>query len=317
MFTPLFLRTGSYNLTDLALRNNILAGTVLAVAAVIIWSGNFIAARGIINHVPPVTLAFYRWLTASLILLPFGWKKLVAEKQVILQNKQYFFWIALSGVTLFNTFVYIAAHHVPAINLALIGTTLSPVFAIILAAVFLKETVRPLRLTGLLLCISGIILLLSQGSWQRLQSLHFTRGDGWIVAAAFTFAVYTILVRRKPAGISPVSFLLAVFTIGTLLLAPWFIYEQTSTPSVQWNSNLLLVILYLGAGTSVTAFLCWNLAIARLGAARTALFGNLIPVFSSLEAVWILHEEITWLHGISSILVLAGLLLANMRKANP
>ncbi|MFT3822723.1 MAG: DMT family transporter [Chitinophagaceae bacterium] len=299
------------------MRNNIYTGTVLAIVAVIIWSGNFIAARGIISQISPINLAFYRWLTASIILFPFAIKQLLAEKETLLQHKGYFFWTALSGIALFNTFVYIAAHHVPAINLALIGTTLSPVFAIILAAVFLKEPVRPLRIAGLLLCVSGIVLLLSRGSWQRLQNLRFTSGDGWIVAAAFTFAVYTILVRRKPAGISPRAYLLAVFTGGTLLLLPWFVYEQVSASRIEWSTNLLLVILYLGAGASVIAFLCWNLAIARLGAARTAIFGNLIPVFASLEAVWILNEQITWLHGISSLLVLAGLVLANMRKANP
>ena len=284
--------------------------------AAIIWSGNFIAARGIIHQASPVQLAFYRWLAASLILFPFAWKSLMAEKSIVFQHKWYFFWTALTGITLFNTFVYIAAHHVEAINLALIGTTLSPVFATILAAIFLKEKIRPLRVAGLALCISGIILLLSRGSWQRLQSLHFSSGDCWIVAAAFTFAVYTIFVKRRPEGISPLTFLITVFSLGTLFLAPWFIIDSYNSSPVHWTPNIILIILYLGAGASVIAFLCWNLAIARLGAARTALFGNLIPVFSSLEAVWILNEEITWLHGISSILVLAGLILANLKKAN-
>ncbi|MEO7984442.1 MAG: DMT family transporter, partial [Bacteroidota bacterium] len=72
-------------------------------------------------------------------------------------------------------------------------------------------------------------------------------------------------------------------------------------------------ILYLGLGASVICFLIWNRAIHKLGAGRTALFGNLIPVFSSLEAVLFLHEEFNWVHIVSMILVFSGILLANFR----
>ena len=73
------------------------------------------------------------------------------------------------------------------------------------------------------------------------------------------------------------------------------------------------IILYLGAGTSVIAFLCWNKAIEKLGAGRTVLFGNLVPIFSTLEAVWFLNEKITIIHILSGLLVILGLVLANIR----
>lgn len=289
-------------------------GIGLAILATIIWSGNFIVARGVIKQIPPVGLAFYRWATASLIMLPLAWNRFREEKAIILQHKSYFFWTALTGVSLFNTFVYIAGHHSPAINLALIGTTTSPVFAIILAAIFLKERIRPLRVVGLLLCLTGIVWLLSQGSWERLKAFHFSAGDGWILLGALSFAIYNILVRRKPAGIHPLNFLFTVFTIGTLIIFPFYLIELTHADPVDWSTNLVLIILYLGVGASVLAFLCWNMAIARLGAARTALFGNLIPVFSILEAVLILDEQITMVHVLSGALVIAGVVIANLKK---
>lgn len=289
-------------------------GIGLAILATIIWSGNFIVARGVIKQIPPVGLAFYRWATASLIMLPLAWNRFREEKPIILQHKSYFFWTALTGVSLFNTFVYIAGHHSPAINLALIGTTTSPVFAIILAAIFLKERIRPLRVVGLLLCLTGIVWLLSQGSWERLKAFHFSAGDGWILLGALSFAIYNILVRRKPSGVHPLNFLFTVFVIGTLIILPFYLIELTHANPVDWSANLVLIILYLGAGASVLAFLCWNMAIARLGAARTALFGNLIPVFSILEAVLILDEQITMVHVLSGALVIAGVVIANLKK---
>ncbi len=153
-----------------------------------------------------------------------------------------------------------------------------------------------MRVLGLLLCLGGIVWLLSQGRWERLKAFHFSAGDGWICWELCLFAIYNILVRRKPGGIHPFNFLFTVFTIGTLIILPFYLIELTHANPVDWSTNLVLIILYLGAGASVLALLCWNMAIARLGAARTALFGNLIPVFSILEAVLILDEQITMVH---------------------
>ena len=169
--------------------NNILLGIVLAVAATIIWSGNFIVARAIIKDIPPITLAFYRWLTAVVILIPFAWNHILPAWAIVKQNKAYFFWTALTGVSLFNTFVYIAGHSSTAINLALIGTTSSPIISVILAHFFLKEHIKWRRVVGILLCISGILFLLSKGSFQNLFHLQFNKGDAWVLLGALSFAV--------------------------------------------------------------------------------------------------------------------------------
>lgn len=293
-------------------RRLLLTGAALAVLATIIWSGNFIVARGVIHNIPPIALAFFRWLAASLLILPLAWKQIAVEWPIVRRNFFYFFWTALTGVSLFNTFVYIAGHYSPAINLALIGTTSSPVMAIILARIFLKENVTLLRFSGLALCITGILYLLSAGSLQRLIALEFGKGDAWVLLGALAFAIYNILVRKKPGGISAQNFLFTIFTFGTLMLLPAWLYESTYSAPIEWNGYLISVVLYLGLGTSVIAFLCWNAAIARLGAARTALFGNLIPIFSSLEALWLLNEKITMIHITSGLLVVGGLLIANL-----
>ena len=294
-------------------KKNTYIGIGLAVLAAVIWSGNFIAARGVIRQIPPVSLAFYRWLTAAVIIFPFAFKQFRSEWKIVRRSLQYLFWVSLSGITLFNTFVYIGAHYTSAINLALIGTTTSPIIAIVLAKIFLKEKIGPLKIAGMALCISGVIFLLSRGSIRNLLSLHFTKGDGWILLAAFSFAVYNTLVRKKPSGISTVNYLFIIFSFGTSLLFPFYLWELGRTSPVQWNSDLLFIILYLGLGASVISFLCWNVAIGKLGAGRTALFGNLIPVFSSGEAALLLGEQFTWVHLLSMLLVFAGILLANWK----
>ncbi len=292
---------------------NIYTGISLAVLAAFIWSGNFIVARAVNKEIPPISLNFYRWLIASVIIFPFAIRKFQKEWPVIKQSWHYFFWASLTGVALFNTFVYIGAHYTTAINLALIGTTSSPIMSVLFARIFLKEKVGWTKLIGMIICVIGVLLLLSKGDFQNLLSLKFSEGDLWVLLAAFCFAVYNTLVKKKPAAVSSISFLFAIFSFGTLLVLPFFIWEAGRYPAILWNSELISSVLYLGLGASVICFFLWNIAISKLGAGRTALFGNLIPVFSSIGAAVFLHEDFTWLHAGSMAIVFAGIVLANWK----
>jgi drug/metabolite transporter (DMT)-like permease len=295
--------------------SNFYSGIGLALLAVLIWSGNYVVARGIYKQIPPVSLGFYRWLLASVCLIPLAWKRFQDEKNILGRHKPYLFWTAITGVTIFNTFIYLAGHYTSAINLALIGTTAAPVFATILAAIFLKEKIGILRVAGTVICFMGIFYLLSGGNFQRLKDFHFGKGDLLILFSAFNFAIYNTLVRKKPTEISPIVFLFVVFALGTICLFPFYLFEWMNSAPVQWNRNMIVIIIYLGVGNSIISFFCWNASISRLGASGTALFANLIPVFSAVEAVFFLGEEFSTLHMVSSLVILIGLIVANLKRA--
>ncbi|MCB9055808.1 MAG: DMT family transporter [Chitinophagales bacterium] len=290
-----------------------LSGALLAILATIIWSGNFIIARGVIHSIPPVTLSFYRWLTATIILLPFVWNSFYQHTGLIKKKIIYFLLAAITGVSIFNTFVYIAGHFSEAINMALIGTTSSPIMSVILARIFLKEKIPLSRIIGMTICIIGILLLLSKGSWQTLLTFSFSKGDWWMLAAALAFAIYNVMAKKKPVEMNSKNFLFTVFLMGTIVLLPFYFFEFKAQGGFSPTIANLSAILYLGLGASVICFLLWNIAIGQLGAGRTSLFGNLIPVFSSIEAVIFLNEKITWIHIASFLLVMIGLLIANKK----
>ena len=292
----------------------VLIGISLAVLATLIWSGNFIVARGVIKDIQPVTLAFYRWLCATVIILPFAWKYFTAEAGIIKERIWFFVLAAATGVSMFNTFVYIAGHHSTAINMVILCTCSSPIMSVILSRIFLKEKIPPLRIAGMIVCVIGVLLLLSKGHLENLLSFRFTKGDWWILAAALSFAVYNTSVKKRPKSMHPVSFLFIIFLIGTIVLLPFYLWELKNEGGFAITVGNISTIIYLGLGASVICFYIWNKAIVALGAGRTALFGNLIPVFSSIEAVFLLNEKITSIHIISFILVVAGLLIANLKK---
>ncbi|MEP6747529.1 MAG: DMT family transporter [Bacteroidota bacterium] len=293
----------------------IYTGVALVMMTVIIWSGNYVVAKGISKQLPAVSLAFYRWSLASICIMPFAIKKFVGERQIILANKSYIFWTAVTGVTIFNTFIYLGGHYTSAINLALIGTVSAPIFVTILSAFFLKEFIGLFRITGMVICFIGVLFLISQGSLQKLANFHFGKGDVMVLFSAFSFAIYSILVKKKPAAISPVVFLFTIFTLGTLVLFPFYIYETVNAlVPVHWNGNMIATIFYLGIGNSIIGFFGWNAAIEKLGSTATALFANLIPVFSTIEAVLFLHEQFSFIHLISGVLVIGGVIIANITR---
>ncbi len=286
-----------------------LIGYLLVLGATVIWSGNFIVARGLSDSIPPVTLAFLRWATAVIVLLPFGIRPLWRDIQVVRKHLGYLSLTAFLGVTVFNTLIYIAAHTSKALNLSLIAIC-SPVFIIVFARLFLRDPFTRRRLIGLVTASLGVLLLITNGQIQRLTGLTFSQGDVWMLLAAAIFAAYNILVRIKPAELTPVVFVGATFILGLLFLTPWFIWELTEVRVINFSPAALGSIVYLGVGPSLLAFLCWNRAITIIGPVKAAFVYYSLPLFSGIEALLLLDEPIHGVHVLSAILILAGVIVA-------
>ncbi len=137
---------------------HLLSGYLFALAATAIWSGNFIIARGLSESITPISLAFWRWVVAVLVFLPFALKPLIAERNILKRHLPYLAITSLLGITVFNTVIYFAGHTTTAINLSLISITF-PVFIVILSRFFFGETITVNRALGILLVATGIVLL--------------------------------------------------------------------------------------------------------------------------------------------------------------
>ena len=296
-----------------SINKNSIIGIGLAISAAIIWSGNFIVAKTAATTIPPVMLSFLRWFFATVLIAPFAWKKYQQERQIVWQNKRYFFFTAFTGFTCYNVLLYIAGHYTSAINLALIGSLSAPIFAVAIGAIFFKEQVPLLRIIGLLLCIIGIIILIAKGSWIKLKAFHFEIGDLLSMLGALCFAIYNNLAKHKPKGVSSINFLFVGFCIGTSILFPSMLIEHIIVQKpLPITLYVVGTIAYLSIGCSFLAYLFWNHSIHLIGPSSTVLFSNLIPVFSTIEAVILLGEPFTSIHLISGVIVLVGLIIANI-----
>src|SRR5207253_9390428 len=126
----------------------------------------------------------YRWSTASVLITPIAFKYLKKDFSLLIKSWKLVVCAAATGITMFNTFIYLGSHYTSAINMALIGNTVSPVVSVVLSAIFLKEKLNGMKTAGMILCICGILFLLIRGDIRNLLSLQFSAGDGWMVLAA-------------------------------------------------------------------------------------------------------------------------------------
>jgi drug/metabolite transporter (DMT)-like permease len=284
-------------------------GFAYAIAATILWSGNFIVARDLSDEIAPLTLAFWRWVVAILALLPFAIKPLLAQKVWVKVNIAYLSIVSLFGVTLFNSLIYYASHSSSAINLSLIAITF-PIFILVLSRIFLAEAISWNKLAGIGLVAAGILLLISKGELSVLAELTFAQGDIWMLIASLIFAIYSMLLRQKPEGISVPAFQLASFMIGLVFLLPFYLVELYFMPTKNLEGSAIMSILYVGVFASLLAFILWNKAISIIGAINAGMVYYSLPIFSGILAIVILDEVVTSLHLYSTLLVLLGILLA-------
>lgn len=285
------------------------AGFAFALGATIIWSGNFIVARELNESVSPAVLAFLRWLTACLALTPLAGLQAWKARHIIRGHLGYLLPTALLGVTVFNTLIYTAARTSTALNLSLIATS-TPIFIILMSRIFLKEPVTRARAAGLLTALGGVLVLITRGDFSLLTELSFAPGDIWMLTAAMVFGGYTIMVRRKPLDISQGVFLMSTFGLGLLMLFPWALMEALFLGLPPFSAQIAGSVLYVGLGASLASFFLWTRAIGLIGPARAALIYYTLPLFSGLGAYVLLGEPVGWIHGLSAVMILGGIIIA-------
>lgn len=256
-----------------------------------------------------MTLVVLRSAIAIIILLPFVTRPLIDQIPIIRKHLGYIALTAFLGLTVCNTLVYVAAATSNALNMTLIAIC-SSILTILFARLFLHDTLTIRRTIGLVAATSGVIFLITAGRPSQLAHLTFSGGDIWMLAQASSFALYSILVRKKPAELHPLTFLFSLFVLGLVFLLPGFAWELSGTNVIEFSPTTVVAILYLGVGPSLLAYLCWNESVAIIGPTRSAFVYYCLPLFSGCEALLLLGEPITAVHILSGAMILGGIISA-------
>lgn len=283
--------------------------------ATIFWSGNFTVARGLIDNIPPISLAYWRWLVAVIVLAPLAIKPLVSDWPIIKNNILYICITSILGVSLFNTLIYIASHTTTAINLSLIAITF-PVFIILLSRILYHELLSVNKGVGVFLVTLGIVTLITKGDVSALKNIDFAKGDLWMLLAAITFAIYSLMLKKKPKELGTRSFQLITFSIGLLFLTPFYIWESTTTDfKIHTISNTTLYsILYIGLFASLASYILWGKAVEIIGPTKSSMIYYSLPIFSGILSYLFLGEAIENIHLLSMFLIAVGIFVAVYEK---
>ena len=278
------------------------------------WSGNFIVGKvASLYEIPPFALNFYRWLLAWLILMPFTFKEIIEKKKYILDNIRLIMALGITSITFFNSIVYYSLNFTNVINGVLMISVI-PVMIIFFSWVFNIEKTNIYQITGVIFSLLGVAVIITRAELSILLDLDFNKGDLWMVVAMFSWAIYSVLLKKKKHKLSQISLLEMIITMGLIFLFPIYFIEMKMGYHVILNIPFALTLSYVVLFPSLISFLFWIKGIALIGANRSGIFLHLMPIFSALMAIIILKEKFMFFHLIGAALILIGILLSNKKN---
>jgi len=287
---------------------------LLLTLTALFWAGNSVVGRALHESVPPVTLAFWRWSIALLILLPWIVGPLWRQRRVIVSHWKVMLLLSILGVATYNTLNYAALQTTTATNSALINSACT-VMIIVVNFILFRVHASAWQWTGVAISLAGTLVIVGRGDVKVLLGLELVRGDVLLLILAVFWALYTACLRWRPRDLDGVGCLGATIVIGLLILAPLYCWEAFNSAPVTFSPGVIAGVGYTGIFPSVLAYLFWNRGVAEVGANRAGQFLHLVPVFGTLLAMVFLGEVLRPFHVAGALLIFAGIYLATMRKA--
>ncbi|WP_346315481.1 DMT family transporter [Acinetobacter sp. CWB-B33] len=281
---------------------------LLPLLSVFIWSLNIAVTRYVTEYISPVSISFYRWLVAFIMLTPFMLPQLYKNRALIQQHWKQLAVLAAFGMVLYQGLSYSAAHYTTATNMGIINAFI-PVFTILVSVFILKEWPNRFALLGCLISFSGLLLVIAKGHWANLLSLGGHAGDAIMLAAVFFYAFYGVLLKKWQLKIPLFISVYVQIFFALLYHLPFVLYFGLDAINAQnvWS------VLYAGMFPSLAAPLLWMLSIQYLGPNQTSIFMNLMPIVTAAIAYCWLGEQWTAYHSIGTALAILGVLLAQKK----
>ena len=278
------------------------------------WAGNAIVGRHAAGHIPPVTLSFLRWGLAFLIILPVAWKHLKRDWTAIRADLGTMVFLSLTGIAAFNTLQYWALEHTQALNTLLLQSS-APLLVALWSLILLGVRLTAAQALGVMLSMTGVLVILLHGDVTTLRAIAFNRGDIIFTVALAIFGLYSVMSLKRPK-IHDLSFVAFTFDCGAACLVPLWIFELLRRPVMQLDGANLLSLFYVAVFPSTLAYLCFNRGVQLIGANRAAPFFHVVPVFGSVMAIVFLSERPQIFHIVGFALVLTGVFVASRRTSN-
>lgn len=257
---------------------------MLVTASAFFWGANFVLAAPILAVLPPLWAAAIRFMLAAALMFMIAGMRQEKLLGLLKRHAGIYLLLGAVGICGFNLFFFFALQSTSANSAALIMAT-NPLLTAFLAVAFLGEQLTPRQLIALPVALIGVSVVISQGDMHKLASLSFAHGDLLMMVANLSWAAYNVLVRRYMPQASPIANTSWIMAAGAILLVSVALGSDTHVSMLDLKASIAMAVMVIGG--TVLAYLFWGIGIARLGAARTAIFVNLVPVFAMLVGAFL------------------------------
>ena len=286
----------------------------------LLWAGNTIVGRLVHELIPPITLNFFRWVLAFVLLLPIAHQVLRQSSPLWPHWKRYGL-LGLLGVGCYNSLQYLALQTSTPINVTLVASS-TPVFMLGIGAVFYKQVVRKRQIFGAMMSISGVLLVLCRGDWHALANVHLVLGDVFVLIATACWAWYSwLLSRTQEPGLvrgNWAYFLMAQIAFGLVwsgafTAMEWSGYTGLVDAHVSWSWPLVAALVYVAVGPALLAYRCWGLGVQRAGPNIAGFFANLTPIFAATMSALALGELPQMYHIAAFVMIIGGIVVSSRK----
>lgn len=278
-----------------------------------LWAVNYLVARSAPGVIEPHLLASVRWLMAGALFSLGNWSELRLHRAQILQDWKHYVVLGALGMWICGAWVYIGGRSTVAVNIALIYA-ISPVLIVAASALWLKERITRVQLSGVLLALAGVLHVILKGQWAEFAAVNFVAGDGWVLAAAVSWAAYSLLLKKWSSPLSASARLSVISLAGVAVMLPFTVIEAMQNP--------LPVLTLPGFGLALAAavipgygaYLAFSVTQRELGAARVSVMLYLGPIYAAVIAWLVLGEPLRLHHYVGMAMVLPGIYLVNRKS---
>nr|WP_174506952.1 DMT family transporter [Acinetobacter sp. Marseille-Q1620] len=281
----------------------------LPLIAVFIWSLNINVTRYVADLISPVSISFYRWLVAFVILTPFMFLKVWKQRDLIRRHFVQFAVLSAFGMVLYQGLSYSAAHHTTATNMGIINAFV-PVFTIFISMALLRDIPNRYAVIGSILSFLGLLYVMGQGDFGSLLKLGKHWGDIIMVFAVFFYAFYGVFLKKWQLQVPLLVSLYIQIGFALIYHLPFILWLGLDSIDSQNAAS----VFYAGVFPSLIAPLLWMVAVHHIGPNRTSIFMNLMPVFTAIIAYFWLDEAWTIYHTMGGVVILIGIALAQKKR---
>ena len=278
-----------------------------------LFGSNQIMGRLIEGAVPPIGLSFWRWILATLVVLPFTIKYIRKFGPIILQEWRIYVGMAFCLIVLGNTTIYIALNYTTAINAAIVSSV-QPAITFALSWLFYREFVTKGQIFGAVIAIFGVFYIISQGDISVLINLKPNPGDIWMIISVIGFSMYAVLLKKLPPSVPAILTLNVIQCLGIFLLIPFYVWETLYSQPMVLNKVTTVAVLWAGIMVAVAAIGLWNYTNLKLGANKASGTIHLRLIMITIMAIMFLGERLEFFHFIAFGIIMLGVFAITRAK---